>query len=107
MPRHVRATTNDEVRAAVEQVGYPAIIKPIAGAGSMDTFRVDDERELATALSKLGHIDEVNVEEFIDGEEYTYDTICVDGEIQYFNIGFYRPRPLDGAAGTSGSVRRR
>ena len=42
----------------------------------------------------MGHIDEVNVEEFIDGEEYTYDTICVDGEIKYFNVGYYRPRPL-------------
>jgi len=94
VPKHVRATTNDEVRAGVEQVGYPAIVKPIAGAGSMDTFRVDDAAELESALAKMGHIDEVNVEEFIDGEEYTYDTICVDGEIKYFNVGFYRPRPL-------------
>jgi hypothetical protein len=75
-------------------MGYPAIVKPIAGAGSMDTFRVDDARELESALAKMGHIDEVNVEEFIDGEEFTYDTICVDGEIQYFNVGYYRPRPL-------------
>jgi hypothetical protein len=94
VPRHVRATTNDEVRAGVEQVGYPAIVKPIAGAGSMDTFRVDDARELESALARMGHIDVVNVEEFIDGEEYTYDTICVDGEIKFFNVGFYRPRPL-------------
>jgi len=94
VPKHVRATTNDEVRAGVEQVGYPAIVKPIAGAGSMDTFRVDDAKQLEAALAKLGHIDEVNVEEFIDGEEYTYDTICVDGDIKFFNVGFYRPRPL-------------
>jgi hypothetical protein len=94
VPKHARATTNDEVRAGVEQLGYPAIVKPIAGAGSMDTFRVDDPEQLETALAKMGHIDEVNVEEFIDGEEYTYDTICVDGEIKFFNVGFYRPRPL-------------
>jgi hypothetical protein len=37
----------------------------------------------------------VNVEEFIDGEEYTYDTICVDGKMVYKNIGYYRPRPLN------------
>jgi hypothetical protein len=36
----------------------------------------------------------VNVEEFIVGEEYTYDTICIDGEIKYRNIGYYRPTPL-------------
>ena len=39
-------------------------------------------------------IDHVNVEEFIDGEEYTYDTICVDGKMLYKNIGYYRPRPV-------------
>jgi len=94
VPKHVRATTNDEVRAGVEQMGYPAIVKPIAGAGSMDTFRVDDPQQLETALAKMGHIDVVNVEEFIDGEEFTYDTICVDGEIKYFHVGYYRPRPL-------------
>jgi len=36
----------------------------------------------------------VNVEEFIEAEEFTFDTICVNGEMQFFNIGFYRPRPL-------------
>ena len=62
VPKHVRATTNDQVRAGVEQVGYPAIVKPIAGAGSMDTFRVDDAQQLESALAKMGHIDVVNVE---------------------------------------------
>jgi hypothetical protein len=36
----------------------------------------------------------VDVEEFIDGEEYTYDTVCAGGDIKYFHIAFYRPRPL-------------
>ena len=32
-------------------------------------------------LPALRHVPEVSVEEFIEGEEYTFDTICVDGEI--------------------------
>jgi hypothetical protein len=94
VPRHVRARTNDEVRAACEEVGFPAIVKPIAGAGSMDTFRVDDAKELEAALARMEHVEDVNVEEFIDAEEYTFDTISVNGKILYFNVGFYRPRPL-------------
>ena len=94
VPHHRRASTIAEVREGVEAVGYPAIIKPIDGAGSMDTFRVDDARELDAALAKMGHVDEVNVEEFIDGEEFTYDTICANGQILYEHVGFYRPRPL-------------
>ena len=93
-PKHKSAKSAQGVRAAVKTIGYPAIIKPIAGAGSMDTYRVNDAAELKAAIAKMGHIDEVNVEEFIDGEEYTYDTICIDGKIVYTNIGYYRPRPL-------------
>ena len=93
-PKHKAAKTAQGVRAAVKKIGYPAIIKPIAGAGSMDTYRVDNPEQLKTAIGKLGHIDHVNVEEFIDGDEYTYDCIVIDGKIVYRNVGYYRPRPL-------------
>jgi phosphoribosylamine-glycine ligase len=29
----------------------------------------------------------VDVEEFIDGEEFTYDTICAGGTIHYQHVG--------------------
>lgn len=93
-PMHKGAKNAQGVRAAVKKIGYPVIIKPIAGAGSMDTYRVDNAEQLKEVIAKLGHVDHVNVEEFIDGEEYTYDTICVDGKMLYKNIGYYRPRPL-------------
>jgi len=94
VPMHKSAKSAQGVRAAVKKIGYPVIVKPIAGAGSMDTYRVDNAGQLKEVIGKLGHIDRVNVEEFIDGEEYTYDTICIDGKIVYANIGYYRPRPL-------------
>lgn len=94
VPHHAVASSAAEVWAAAEVVGYPLIIKPIAGAGSMDTFRCDDATEVAAAIRQLGHIETVDVEEFIDGEEFTYDTICAGGEIKYFHVGHYRPRPL-------------
>jgi hypothetical protein len=94
VPHHAVARTATEVREAAEQVGYPLIIKPIAGAGSQDTFRCDDAHEVDKAIAQLGHIAVVDVEEFIDGEEFTYDTICARGRIEYFHIGYYRPRPL-------------
>ncbi len=93
-PKHRGARTAAEVRAAAEEIGYPLIIKPIDGAGSMDTFRVDDVHELEAAIKKIPHIDHVNIEEFIEAEEFTFDTVCVGGKMQFFNIGYYRPRPL-------------
>ncbi len=94
VPYHEIASSAAEVWAAAEKVGYPLIIKPLAGAGSQDTFRCDDHRDITAAIRQLGHIETVNVEEFIDGEEFTFDTICAGGEIVYFHIGYYRPRPL-------------
>ena len=42
----------------------------------------------------LRHVPEVSVEEFVDGEEFTYDTVCAGGSILFENIMWYRPRPL-------------
>jgi hypothetical protein len=93
-PRHDSATTVADVWEAAERIGYPLIVKPIAGAGSADTYRVDSAQELADVLPLLRHVPEVSVEEFVDGEEFTYDTVCAGGSILYENIMWYRPRPL-------------
>src|SRR5580704_10327684 len=75
-PHHYRASTAAGVREAVERIGFPIIVKPIAGAGSASTYRVDDADELERVLPLLRGVAEVSVEEFVDGLEYTYDTIC-------------------------------
>ena len=93
-PWHVDATTVADVWAAAEQIGYPLIIKPIAGAGSADTYRVDSAMDLDTVLPMLRHVPRVSVEEFIDAEEFTYDTICANGQVLFENICRYTPRPL-------------
>ncbi|MCP4200511.1 MAG: ATP-grasp domain-containing protein [bacterium] len=95
-PRHARAATAAECAAAAAHIGFPLILKPIAGAGSADTHRVDSERQLEAVLPLLRHVPEVSVEEFIDGDEYTFDTISAGGKILYYNIAWYRPRPLIG-----------
>jgi biotin carboxylase len=93
-PRHHSATTIDGVREAAHAIGFPIIVKPIAGAGSANTYRVDRQEDLEAILPQLRNVPEVSVEEFIDGEEFTFDTICANGEVLYENISWYRPRPL-------------
>ena len=95
-PWHVSTRTADGVRAAAEKVGYPLIVKPIAGAGSANTYRIETRQELEEALPLLRGIVEVSVEEFIEAEEFTFDTICAGGQVLYYNIAWYRPRPLVG-----------
>ncbi|QYN32103.1 ATP-grasp domain-containing protein [Pseudonocardia sp. DSM 110487] len=93
-PRHVSTRTVKGVWEAAERIGYPIIVKPIAGAGSADTYRVDSSAELSEVLPLLRHVPEVSVEEFVDGEEFTFDTVCADGKILFENVMWYRPRPL-------------
>lgn len=94
-PRHVATDTVAGMWEAAERIGYPLIVKPIAGAGSADTYRVDSPEQLAEVQVMVRHVPVVSVEEFIDGEEYTYDTVCGDGRLLFENVCRYLPRPLE------------
>ena len=93
-PWHTQARTVADVWAAAERVGYPLIVKPVDGAGSADTYRVEEAAELDSVLPMIRHVPVVSVEEFVDGEEFTYDTICANGQVLFENICQYHPRPL-------------
>ena len=95
VPRHGRARTAAEAWEVVERIGYPAILKPIDGAGSKDTYRCNDRDEFEVALQKTRHVEELSVEEFIEGEELTYDTVCADGEVLFESVAWYRPKPME------------
>ena len=94
VPHSHRVRTDDEAREAAERVGFPLIMKPISGAGSADTYRCDTPAELETALAATQHVPEVSIEEFIDGKEFTYDTVCINGRPMFENVAQYFPRPL-------------
>jgi biotin carboxylase len=94
VPRSDRVRTVVEARAAAERMGYPLILKPIAGAGSADTHRVESAAELEAALRAMLHVGEASCEEFVEGEEFTFDTVCVGGEPAFVNVAQYLPRPL-------------
>jgi formate-dependent phosphoribosylglycinamide formyltransferase (GAR transformylase) len=92
--RHYSTETVADVWAAAERLGFPLIVKPIAGWGSADTYRADSAAELDAVLPMLRHVPKVSVEEFIEAEEFTYDTICANGRVLFENICWYLPRPL-------------
>ena len=95
-PRHATATGAQEIRAAAASIGLPLVVKPIAGAGSANTHEVRDDASLEAAIADVGEQRKVSVEEYIEGEEFTYDTVCADGRILYENIAWYRPKPIIG-----------
>ncbi len=93
-PHHYSATTVAGVIEAAETIGYPVIVKPIAGAGSESTYRVDAREDLDRIVPALRHVTEVSVEEFVVGDDMTFDTICINGEVVHYSISTYIPRAL-------------
>jgi formate-dependent phosphoribosylglycinamide formyltransferase (GAR transformylase) len=91
------ASTADEVRDFASAVGYPLILKPRSGAGSLDTTRVDNDSELAAALGMFGgqQIDSIAVEEYIEGHEGFYDTLSVGGHAAIDFVSHYFPNVLE------------
>jgi formate-dependent phosphoribosylglycinamide formyltransferase (GAR transformylase) len=97
-PRHRQANDAQGIRDAASAIGFPLVVKPLAGAGSADTYRVDDTAALERVIARVGHVQSLSVEEYIEGEEYTFDTVCAGGEVLYENIAWYRPKPMIGRA---------
>jgi biotin carboxylase len=93
-PKSVKVRTVAEAEAAAKAIGYPLVLKPIAGAGSADTYRLDGPEQLPGVLAAMRRVEVASCEEFITGEEYTFDTICVGGKPVYMNIAQYLPPPI-------------
>lgn len=81
----------------VGEVGYPIVLKPLAGAGCRSTWRVESPEDLHSALaSARPSMDRpVLAEEFIRGEEYSFETLTLSGQPLFHSISRYYPTPLE------------
>lgn len=95
--RHRLAANEREARAFIEEVGLPVVIKPNAGAASQATFRVDSADALLGALSASGLAEGRGalVEEFVTGQEGSFDAFSLDGRVVWGSISRYHPTPLE------------
>ena len=91
------ASSAAEVYDFAEHVGYPLILKPRSGAGAAGTVRVDHPGALGGALAEFGAsgTDSIAVEEFIEGHEAFYDTLCIAGAPAADFVSHYFPNVLD------------
>jgi D-alanine-D-alanine ligase-like ATP-grasp enzyme len=87
----------EEAFAFAREVGYPLIVKPPAGAGARATYRADDDRVLSESLRSLepSRVHPVLVEEFVIGEEHSFDSVMLRGEIVWHSINDYYPSPIE------------
>jgi biotin carboxylase len=94
--RQARVHSASETRAFIEEVGFPIVLKPLAGVGSKNTVRVREETELLGALNLLlpSESNPIQAEEFIHGEEHTLEAVSIKGSVVWQSSTFYLPGPL-------------
>jgi biotin carboxylase len=95
--RHRTARTEEELWKAVQDLGFPLVVKPPAGAGAVSTFRVGDAAELRQRVRDvtLGPNEPLLLEEMIQGTEHSFETISLNGEHLWHSLTHYRPTPLE------------
>lgn len=91
------ASSAEEARDFAKQEGYPLILKPRDAAGAAGTYRVDNDEELEQAIiaTALDRGAPVAIEEFVEGHEAIYDTLCVDGRVVHDFVAHYYPGVLE------------
>jgi len=91
------ATSAEEVREFAARAGFPLILKPRDSAGAAGTMRAADAEELEHAIRATGveRGAPIAVEEFVEGHEGIYDTICVEGRIVHDFVCHYFPNVLE------------
>jgi phosphoribosylaminoimidazole carboxylase (NCAIR synthetase) len=95
--KHATVERFTDAIAFAERVGFPLVLKPLAGAGSQSTYRVDDAQSLSEALelTKPSHAAPLILEEFIVGSEHSFETISIDGHAIWHSLTHYHPTPLE------------
>src|SRR4051794_36768360 len=95
--RHALVHDAAQAKSFATEVGFPLVAKPPAGAGSQATFRLDDDAALdgwLIAVPPTGDAPAL-LEEFLVGEEHTFDSVTLDGTTIWSSIANYQPPPLE------------
>src|SRR3954451_20322039 len=95
--RHALVRSGGQATAFADQVGFPLVAKPPAGAGAQSTFRLDDGDMLRGWLAAVpvSDSDPALLEEFLTGDEHTFDSVTLGGATVWSSIADYRPPPLE------------
>jgi biotin carboxylase len=94
--RHRLAPALDDAVAFADASGFPLVLKPPAGAGAQQTYRVEnmDQLRRALAMQPPSPSNPVLVEEFVQGKEHSFETISIDGHAVWHSLTHYYPAPL-------------
>ncbi len=97
-PRAVRVRSLDELFAAAERVGFPAVVKPEFGASAMGCVRVNGFEDLPGIYNLVRDVvrpehddifragNDLLIEEYLDGVEFDVDLVLADGQCVFTSV---------------------
>jgi phosphoribosylaminoimidazole carboxylase (NCAIR synthetase) len=79
------------------EVGFPMVLKPPAGMGAKATYRVQSMADIRKALAGMqaSKHNPVLAEEFLQGREFSFETLTIDGKVRAHSISHYLPTCLE------------
>jgi len=95
--RHRLVTRPADAMAFAGEIGFPLVVKPPAGAGALATTKADDVNALRTAVDAATPAPDrpVLVEEYVTGDEHSFETVSIDGRAVWHSLTHYYPSPLE------------
>jgi hypothetical protein len=95
--RHRLADSAAAAEGFADEVGFPLVVKPPEGAGAKSTFRLDNRGDLKSWLETMPPTPDrpAQIEEFLTGDEGSYDSVMIDGQIVWESVSNYLPTPLE------------
>ncbi len=87
----------NEAGRFVAEFGFPIVVKPPAGSGARSTFRIENESSLQDYLQTHPPSpgSPTLFEEFVVGEEHSFDSILIGGRPIWYSVSRYYPTPLE------------
>ncbi|WP_432057014.1 ATP-grasp domain-containing protein [Streptomyces sp. bgisy022] len=82
--------------AAAAHLAFPVVVKPAQGFSSLGVTKADTPQSLKgvvdevwqTCASKLGRVDGLVVEEYLDGPEFAVESLAHGGDVRILTIGY-------------------
>lgn len=79
----------DNITIEARCIGFPLVIKPVDNMGARGIRRIDDMETLLNIYKdvvKYSRTNEIIIEEFMPGPEYSCDSIFIDGDLKFISI---------------------
>ncbi len=95
--RSCLVTNEAQARQFAEDTGFPLVIKPVDGAATQSTYRIENAAALRDVLraSEPSPHRPLQLEEFVTGDEHSFETVSLNGRHLWHSLTHYHPTPLE------------